>query len=48
MADAFATDLPVLGPDEGLRQARRDDGLDAIFVTRDGVRATAPLDLGER
>ncbi|MCA9515239.1 MAG: FAD:protein FMN transferase [Myxococcales bacterium] len=43
MADAMATALFVMGPDEGLAFAAKVPGLDAIYVTRDGVRATMPV-----
>lgn len=43
MADAMATALFVMGPDEGLAFATKVPGLDAIYVTREGVRATIPV-----
>jgi thiamine biosynthesis lipoprotein len=43
MADALATALFVLGPDRGLRFAESLPGLDAVFVTRDGLQSTLPL-----
>lgn len=43
MADALATALFVMGPDEGLAFARGIDGVDAIYVTREGVRGTVPV-----
>lgn len=47
MADALATALFVTGPDEGLAFSRSVAGLDAIYVTRDGVRATVPVDVAD-
>jgi len=40
MADALATALYVLGPVEGLAFARAHEGIEAIYVTREGVRST--------
>jgi thiamine biosynthesis lipoprotein len=50
MADALATALFVMGPEEGMGFAERTPGVDAIFVTRDGVRSTlgAALRRGRR
>jgi thiamine biosynthesis lipoprotein len=42
MADALATALFVLGPEEGLRFACAHPGLDAVFVTKDAVLSTLP------
>lgn len=42
MADALATALFVLGPERGLAFARATDGVDAVYVTRDGVVSTLP------
>lgn len=44
MADALATALFVMGPDEGLAFVKGREGVKAIFVTRDGVRATVPVE----
>ena len=40
MADSLATALFVLGPDAGLALARRTPDLEAVYVTRTGVRST--------
>lgn len=40
MADALATALFILGPEQGLTFARATPGVDAVFVTRDGWRST--------
>ncbi|TNF35227.1 MAG: FAD:protein FMN transferase, partial [Deltaproteobacteria bacterium] len=40
MADALATALFVMGPERGLELARSTPGVDAVYVTRDGVRST--------
>lgn len=42
MADALATALFVMGPERGLAFARATPGVDAVFVTRDGVKTTLP------
>jgi thiamine biosynthesis lipoprotein len=42
MADALATALFVMGPERGLAFARATPGVDAIFVTREGVKSTLP------
>lgn len=42
MADALATGLFVLGPDLGLALVARTPGLEAIYVTRQGVRSSLP------
>ncbi|MEQ8768148.1 MAG: FAD:protein FMN transferase [Planctomycetota bacterium] len=42
MADALATALFVMGPIDGLAFARRQDGLEALYVTRDGILSTLP------
>ena len=43
IADALATALFVMGPDEGLRFARAVSGVEAVFVTREGIRSTLPI-----
>jgi thiamine biosynthesis lipoprotein len=43
MADALATALYVMGPEAGLAFARRIPGLQALYATRDGLRATPGL-----
>ena len=40
MADALATALFVMGPKRGLAYARRVAGVEALYVTRDGIRTT--------
>ena len=40
LADALATALFVMGPDEGLSLVRSVEGLEAVFVTRSGVRSS--------
>ena len=40
MADALATALFVLGPDEGLALAGSIEGVEAIYTTREGLRST--------
>lgn len=42
MADALATALFVLGPQEGLRFTCARPGLDAVYVTRDAILSTIP------
>ena len=42
MADALATALFVLGPDEGLALAKRTPGLDVVYVSRSEIRSTLP------
>lgn len=44
MADALATALFVMGPEEGLGFVGGLEGVEAIFVTRDGVKATVPVE----
>lgn len=44
MADALATALFVMGPDEGLEWVKQQAGVEAIFATRDGLRSSLPLD----
>ncbi|MCA8912899.1 MAG: FAD:protein FMN transferase [Planctomycetes bacterium] len=44
MADALATALFVMGPEEGLKWVRQHDGVDAIYATRDGLQSSLPLD----
>lgn len=45
MADALATGLFVLGPEAGLALADSLPGVDALFVTRTGIRATFPIEM---
>ena len=40
MADALATALFVLGPEEGLAFARRTPGVDVVYATSGGVQST--------
>lgn len=40
MADALATALLVLGPDEGMALVERLDHVEAVFATRDGLLAS--------
>ena len=44
MADALATALFVMGPKNGLEYARSVDGVEALYVTRDGIKTTVPED----
>lgn len=45
MADAMATALFVMGPEAGLAFADGIDGVEAIYVTREGVRGTVEIQL---
>ena len=42
MADALATALYVMGPDDGLEFIKKIEKADAVFVTRMGVRSSLP------
>lgn len=44
MADALATALFVMGPDEGLQWAKDYPDVDVIYATEEGLRASFPLD----
>ncbi|MCA8914431.1 MAG: FAD:protein FMN transferase [Planctomycetes bacterium] len=44
MADALATALFVMGPDEGLKWVAKTPGIKAIYVTEDGLKAS--FDIG--
>lgn len=43
MADALATALFVMGPDEGLQWAKDYPDVEVIYATEDGLRASFPL-----
>ena len=47
-ADAWSTALFVLGPEEGLRLARRTAGLEALFLVRAGDLLRVKLTPGLR
>ncbi len=40
MADALATGLFVMGPDRGLDFVRRTEGVEAVYITREGPRTS--------
>ncbi len=42
MADALATGLFVMGPEDGLALARRTPGLDLVYVSATGLQSTLP------
>ena len=44
MADALATALFVMGPDDGLQWAKDYPDVDVIYATESGLRASFPLD----
>ncbi len=45
MADALATAMFVLGPDEGLALARQLEDVEVVYVTREGLRSSASHDV---
>lgn len=44
MADALATALFVMGPEEGLDWARKHPGVEVVYAGRDGLQSTLKLD----
>ncbi len=44
MADALATAMFVMGPEQGMAWARKNPGVQVIFATRNGLLTTLPTD----